>query len=204
MRSHIKFFSLFTFVFFASLIVFPLNRVSAVTMNPSSGAYVPGAQLSITVTAAPTGAGSNAVAIRLSLTNASVVSFTPVTGGSWVGQTQDCAGPSYFTATTVCASLAKSVPIVSGETLGTLVIQFSNSPGIASIERTSGNAYSDGLSTFPSTGNAATFTISSSGSSGGLPNTAITDPQGLLIVSVSVLLVATGFVLIKLKPLNQD
>jgi len=183
--------------------VFPLLRLKAVTMNPSSGTYAPGAQVTITVTASPTGAGSNAVAIRLTLTNATVVSFTPVTGGSWVGATQDCAGPAYYTSTTVCASLAKSIDIVSGETLGTLVIQLANSTGTATVTRASGNVYSDGVTSYANNGTAATFTISSSGGTT-LPDTALTDSQSGIILLSSILLIGVGAFLIKLKPLKNN
>lgn len=192
-------------IFFAFIItaIFPVVKLHAVTMNPSSGTYAPGTQVTITVTAAPTGAGSNAVAIRLTLTNATVVSFTPVTGGTWVGATQDCAGPAYYTSTTVCASLAKSVPIVSGETLGTLVIQLANTSGTATITRASGNVYSDGVTSYANNGTAATFTISGSGGTT-LPDTALTDTQSGIIIGASVLLIAVGAALIKLKPLNNN
>jgi hypothetical protein len=201
MKSHCKVLGFFSFLVFAVLAIFPFNRVSAVTMNPSSGNYYPGTQLTINVTAAPTGANSNAVAIRLAVTGATVISFVPVSGGAWVGATADCAGSSHYTSTTVCSSLAKVSTIVAGETLGTLVIQLPATPGTVTIERTAGNEYSNGLTSFPSTGTAASFTVSTSGV---LPNTAITDTHGLIIVMVSILLVATGFVLIKLKPLNQN
>lgn len=183
--------------------VFPFVKVHAVTMNPASGSYIPGAQITINVIAAPTGAGSNAVAIRLTLSNATVVSFTPVSGGSWVGATQDCAGPAYYTSTTVCASLAKSVDIVAGEALGTLVIQLANTAGTATITRAAGNVYSDGVLSYANSGTAATFTISSTGG-GTLPDTALTDVQSGIILTSSVLLVLTGIILFKLKPLNKN
>ena len=190
-------------VIFAFCALFPTLNLKAVTMNPSSGTYAPGTQVTITVTASPTGAGSNAVAIRLTLTNATVVSFTPVTGGSWVGATQDCAGPAYYTSTTVCASLAKSTDIVSGETLGTLVIQLANTSGTATITRASGNVYSDGVTSYANNGTAATFTISSSGPVS-LPNTALTDSQSGVVIVSSILLIAVGAALIRLKPFNHN
>lgn len=183
--------------------LFPLATVKAVTMSPSSGTYAPGSQITITVTASPTGSGSNAVAIRLTLTNATVVSFTPVTGGSWVGATQDCAGPAYYTTNTVCASLAKSSSIVTGETLGTLVIQLANTSGTATITRASGNVYSDGVTSYANNGTAAAFTISSNGSTP-LPETAFEDDQSKIIILSSFLLVLTGLVLFRLKPFKNN
>lgn len=185
------------------LAIVPVFKIHAVTMNPASGSYSPGAQLTITVTASPTGAGSNAVAIRLTLTNATVVSFTPVTGGSWVGATQDCAGPAYYTSTTVCASLAKSVDIVAGETLGTLVIQFANTNGTATITRAAGNVYSDGVTSYANSGTAATYTIGTASGPTNLPDTGLFDSSEGIIVTSSVLLVLTGIALFKLKPFNN-
>lgn len=202
-------YSALVFVLTLLTLIFPL-KINAVSVSPNSGSYVPSAQLSINVTAAPTGAGSNAVAIRLSLVNATVVSFTPASGGSWIGATQDCAGPAYFTSTTVCASLAKGSAITAGETLGTLVIQLSSSTGTATITKTSGNAYSDGSSTFADTGTAATFTISASGSTGNsLPNTAIGDPTSFLPLTLGALLIVWGIYFnkslknYKLKPIKR-
>lgn len=199
MKHFNKIFSLFVFLL---LLLFPLAKVKAVTLNPASGTYAPGTQIAITVTASPGANDVNAVALRFTLTNATVVSFAPVTGGSWVGATQDCAGPAYYTSTTVCASLAKSVDIVAGETLGTLVIQLSNTPGTATVTKATGNAYSDGVDAFPNLGAAAVFTISTSAPSVSLPNTAFFDGESGTIVAVSFLLVAVGIILIKLKPLN--
>lgn len=199
-----KIFSKFSLVFlFLVAATFPFLKLNAVTLSPSSGTYAPGSQITINVTASPVGSGSNAVAIRLMLTNATVVSFTPVTGGSWVGATQDCAGPAYYTTTTVCASLAKSVPIVNGETLGTLVIKLANTAGTATIAKASGNVYSDGTVSYANSGSGATFTISGSGTTT-LPDTAFTDVQSGIIIGSSVLLVIVGAWLMKLKTLNNN
>lgn len=198
-----KSFKLFFVLFLLSFLVVPISNIKAVSLNPASGTYAPGSQVTLTVTAAPTGPNSNAVAIRLALTNATVVSFTPVTGGSWVGQTQDCAGPSYYTTNTVCASLAKSIPIVAGETLGTLIIQLANTTGTASVVRSSGNIYSDGTTSYPHTGTAGTYTIGTGGNSN-LPNTAFEDMESRIILFASILLVVTGFSLYKLKPYNRN
>lgn len=196
---------IFPFFVFLILALFPLTKINAVTLNPAIGTYAPGSQVVILVTASPGANDANAVALRFTLSNATVVSFTPITGGSWVGATQDCAGPAYFTSTTVCASLAKSVDIVAGETLGTLVIQLSNTPGTATITKAAGNAYSDGVDAFANTGGAAVFTISSTAPSvASLPNTAFIDGESGVIVAVSFLLVAVGIILIKLKPLNTN
>lgn len=187
---------LFVFTFFL-----PILNLKAVTFVPASGTYAPSTQFNINVTASPTGAGSNAVAIRLTFVNATVINFVPVTGGSWVGATQDCAGPAYFTSSTVCASLAKSIPIVAGETLGTLTIRLANTAGTATVTKASGNIYSDGVTSFPDLGIVANFTISASATS--LPNTSFFDfNEGVIVVS-SLLLIGVGALLLKLKPFNN-
>lgn len=193
--------------FFLGLIlsVFILSSTSIVvfayTLSPSSGSYNPGSSFTIQVLAQPNGANQNAVTIRLSATNLTITNFVPVTGGSWVGATADCAGSTYFTATTVCTSLAKSTNITAGEVLGTISVTLGSTAGAATFTKTSGSAYSDGITATPDVGGVASYTVTGS-SGGGLPNTAIGDPQSNLVIAISGILIILGIGIFFLQKKN--
>jgi hypothetical protein len=182
----------------------------AVVATPSTATGAPGSQVTIQLTAsAPSGSNANAVAIRLNVANATVTSFTPATGGSWVGSTGDCTGGTSFTSTTVCASLASSSPIPAGTPLGTLVVQL-GSAGTATITRGTGNAYSDGTDTFADEGALASFSVSGTGggnnNAGGnnlpstLPETSFgNDLPKILAILSSLSLITLGVYLYKLS-----
>ena len=173
-------------------------KVQAVIVQPSSGTYNPGLGVTINVYASPNGSNQNAVAIRLGVTNMTVISFVPASGGNWIGSTPDCAGPAYYTSTTVCASLLKNATINNGEFLGTLIVQMGNA-GAATITKTTGNAYSDGSTQIPDTGIAGSYTLAGAPVSF-LPNTAIGgDFRELLFLFAGLILIITGLSLFNLK-----
>lgn len=192
-----------TLLAFVFATVFTIG-VYAYTLSPSTGTYAPGTSFTIQVLAQPNGANQNAVTIRLSATNLTITNFVPVTGGSWVGATADCAGSTYFTATTVCTSLAKSTNITAGEVLGTISVTLGSTAGNATFTKTSGSAYSDGVTATPDVGSVASYTITGSSGGGGLPNTAIGDPQSNLVIAISGLLIVLGLGIFFLQKKNTN
>lgn len=183
---------LVTLIISFSLLISMSIRSYAVNALPSSGSYAPGQSINISLIATPQ-AGENAVTIRINAANLTINSFTPTTGGAWVGNIAECPGSTSFTSSQICVSLAKSSDITSNEVLGTLNVTFGNS-GSATLTTTSGNQYSDGSVTRASTGVVGNYTISSTAPTSAppvLPNTSLTDYSNVFIV-LSLALIFTG------------
>lgn len=183
-------------IIFSSLL-FLTRNVYAVGANPESGSYASGATFNITVTASPQ-TGENAVTLRLTASNMTITNFVPASGGQWVGAIAECGGGTYFTATEVCVSLAKSADITAGETLGTITATMGSST--STLTASSGTQYSDGVDTRNSTGTIGTYSVSTSGSGGSggtggsggstgggtLPNTSFFEDKSQYIILGSI------------------
>lgn len=169
----------------------------AVTLNPSSGTYAPGAIVNFSLVASPP-AQSGITTVTIGLTassNMEILAYTPPSSG-WLLTLPDCTGGVYFTSTQICATLGKTTAITAGESLGTVQVRFT-SAGTGYLTRNSENAYANTEDSFSQTGNAGSYTISSS-----LPSTAIgDDPRGQLTLAVVVgLVVLLGAITISTRP----
>lgn len=145
------------------IILFPLiytsiflKDVSALAINNPSSNYYLNSTHNFTLTANFTESNIYAVRIKLTVSNATINSFTPT--GGWLATIGECVGDTLYTSSEVCVSLAKSTTLTSGDTLGTLNVVF-NSLGSVSFVRGDSNGYSDGNIFYPYTGSILTLDV---------------------------------------------
>ncbi len=90
----------------------------------------------------------NAYNADLKITGARVVKFEPNTSlptvGGFLGSCNPGDSTTTYTQDRVCVSLSKNTSIISGETIGTIVLEFASNENIV-IEATEDNYYSNGV-----------------------------------------------------------
>lgn len=196
--------SIYTILAYIALMTLHTSALFAATVSPSSGSYNYGSQITLTLAASNVLSGQTAINLDLSFTNATVVSYTAPSGGSWstaLAGTPQCNGTALYSSTKVCAALAKtSGTIVSGESLGTVTIKFDKLTGSSTVVKTSNNEYINGDTDESEidSGTAATFTVT-----GTIPDTSLKDPVGRLIALGGVILVVIGLFLYRFKLKNE-
>lgn len=137
------------------LIYIPTN-VNALAINNPSANYYLNSTHNFSLTASFSESNIYAVRIKLTLSNATINSFTPT--GGWLATIGECTADALYTSTEVCVSLAKSSTLSSGEALGTLNITF-NALGSVTLVQDESNGYSDGNSFYPYVGTLTTLNV---------------------------------------------
>jgi hypothetical protein len=139
-----------TFILFGIALIIS-EKSKAFTLSPASGNIASGATQTIEIRASNT--STNAVEIKLSSTNFTILSFTDGSGMLGLGT---CAGNTKFTATTVCVDVAStSGNFTSGQVLGTITVR-GNNAGTATLAAGAGSQYANGTAV---TGTLGTYTI---------------------------------------------
>jgi len=168
-------------------------KILAVSSTPSSGGFTPSSTITINLTANPQGS-EDSVSLRIQASGMTINSYTPPSGGAWLS-IPTCSGGVYFNSGEICVDLAKSSAITAGESLGTLNVTFGNL-SMATLVKTTGNGYTDGVTNRANTGSLASFTLIT-GSSGTLPVTGESklDSKVVILIGgilvVSIVLIAT-------------
>lgn len=99
----------------------------------------PGMVEAITIKAMPKNIEDVVALLRLEVTNAKILSFTAADGFIMAAA---CENGSDHTDSLLCVDLAKSTPLVNGEPLGTLQVEW-QSEGSATFKSAEGNGYYD-------------------------------------------------------------
>jgi hypothetical protein len=134
------------------------QKSKAFTLSPASGTFAPNTTQTIEIRASNT--TTNAVEIKITATNFTVLSFTDGSGMLGLGT---CAGNTKFTATSVCVDVASTGGnFTSGQVLGTLTVR-GNAAGTATLAAGAGSQYANGTAV---TGTLGTYTISAGTTTG--------------------------------------
>ena len=177
-----------------------LLPTSAVSVTPSSGTLAANSTQTISIVASPP-SGAEAVQIRLLVTgDATVTGYTGPSGVEWSpGPIGVCAGSTTYTSTQVCADLANSGTIATGQSLGSFTIITGDEGGTVTIVRDTDNGYLVSSVIEPQTGTVGTYSIGSSTLTA-LPNTAITDDPKYVIIFGALSLITLGIFVYKISP----
>jgi len=198
---------------FSTLFIYGF-KVKAFTFNPpNGGSYPANSSVQITLLAAPNGANQNAVKVRLQANNMQITNFVPTNATGWVGSTPDCSGGTYYTSTTICASLAKTITITQGEPLGVITATLTNDP--AYLAKQSDNGYTDGSTITPDSNGGVAYTITGGSTGGGtttgdtsasnLPNTAIGDiDTRILTLILGITIIVLVLVITRVFDLSKE
>jgi len=140
--------------------------IKAYYLSPADGNQLMGSSRTINIYASPVTPTDATVTIRISITNATVTSFTQ--GSSITAAPGACAGGTQFTANSVCVDLGKSSPFINNEKIGSFTVTFANTPSTSVATKTTGSVYYNGTVTSPSIGVIGTYSV------GTIPSTPFT------------------------------
>lgn len=197
MKSFCAFFILLMGSFFIPM------SISALSVDPSAGLYNQGESLNLILKANPTDSDQNAISVRVSVENSTILDFIPDNSIKFVAFTKDCNdGDSFFTSSEICFSVVKNEPLLNDEVLGTIIYSVS-SVGTAKLNKVEGTFYSNGSSKVKDIGllsefytdeslNNLSFAVSS-------PLNNNVDNTRVVIVSTVVLLTSAVFILLFIK-----
>lgn len=208
---------LFTLVFVLSLSVLFVSKVDALTLQPTSGTYAPGSEVTVSVkTNSGLAANTTALQLRFNVENATVTQgfqsaeCDTLNGGDFfcIGVC-DAQNPIGFTANSLCldiASAGENSSIPSDTTIGYFKVRLSNTPGqVATISATSENGYYVGTSLSPVSGVLGNYSVQSgvTPSPTPLPVTGIEDYPALVIIG-GVFLVFVGVTFFVIRSRSQN
>lgn len=139
------------------LVLVPGVLVNALRIDPVSGLFDAETVVDAKLYATPFADDQNGLSVMLSITGGEFVDFVPEINSEWVALTKDCNnGESYFTADSVCLSLAKTTPITQDELIGVLSVKVSGTEQ-TKIVKVEGTKYTNGVDTVESLGDAALY-----------------------------------------------
>ncbi len=139
------------------LVLVPGVLVNALRIDPVSGLFDAETVVDAKLYATPSADDQNGLSVMLSITGGEFVDFVPESNPEWVALTKDCNnGESYFTADSVCLSLAKTTPITQDELIGVLSVKVSGTEQ-TKIVKVEGTKYTNGVDTVESLGDAALY-----------------------------------------------
>jgi hypothetical protein len=156
-------------VFGVSVIALQLStqkaQAQSMTLNPSSGTIAVSATQSIDIIAESPTSGMNTTEIRITVP--SIVSIQSFTDGPGVIISFGClSGSAKYSATQICATLARSSDYADGTVIASFTIQ-GVSNGTAAINFVTDNGYSTSSTFTEYTGLGGTYTIGAGGATTG-------------------------------------
>jgi len=185
-----------------------ITRVKALYVQPQSGTFAPGSEVTVTVkTNSGLAANTGAMQLRLDIANATVTQglqstdCDPINGGRYfcIGVC-DAATPIGYTNNSICidfAAAGENSSIASDSVLGFFKIRLSSTPGqVATVTAGSGNGYFVGNTLSPVTGVLGSYTIQSgtNPSPTPLPITGIEDyPVLVMLAGIAIIFLGVGF-----------